>query len=181
VTPKADMLYDGHKVTWQGNGVFKATSGLPGYQARHLQCMSDRGPIPEGLYSVSLKEDRKPAIDDGTHMCQLAPSQLFQSIPRGEAAGGCEDVWVNWGQHRVGLTPLDARTKQACSPRRAGFYMHDSTKGYTHGCIEIDGRFFIALRAYVRAIDRRLVPNRQYLVLRVQYFFDGTNGGTKMP
>jgi hypothetical protein len=181
MTMKVDMLYDGQKVTWQRNGVFRATSGFPGYQARHFQCFTDKGPIPEGQYSVSLKEDRQPAVDDGTHMCQLAPSNLIQSIPRGAAAGVCEDTWVNWGQHRVGLIPVDPQTERACSPRRGGFYIHDSTKGYTHGCIEIESRFFVALRAYRSAIDRRLMPPRPRLFLKVQYFFDGTNGGTKLP
>ena len=176
------MRYDGRQLTWNGRGTFKATSGLPAYQYPSFQCYVDKGPIPEGTYTIELKEDIHPARDDGTDMCRLAPSPRLQTIPRGADAGECERFWVNWGQHRVGLQPSDSMTKKVCSPHRGGFYLHDSTKGYTHGCIEVDGRFFEVLRCFLRGMKQHRLPQTSVLVLRVAYAPGvSTYGGTKQP
>ena len=176
-----DMRYDGHKVTWRGHGEFNATSGLPGYQVRHNQCLREQGPIPEGVYTIDVRDDLRRARDDGTHQCQLKWSPVIQSIPRGDAAGVCEPVWANWGRNRVALNPLDDRTKKACAPQRGGFFLHDSAKGYTHGCIEIEARFFEGLKSYREGMQRMLSPMREILFLQVMYFFETTNGGTRIP
>lgn len=178
---KIDMLYDGHRVIWDRHGIFKATSGFPGYQARYHQCEPERGPIPEGLYAVQVHQDPRPARDDGTDQCKLAASRWIQSIPRGDAAGVCDTVWSNWGWNRVAVNPVDRLTERACSPRRAGFYLHDSAKGYTHGCIEIEARFFQVLRSYQQAMKHHKLPFRPTLLLRVTYYFETTNGGTRIP
>lgn len=96
---KADLLFDGQVVTWQGHVVFKATSGLPELQFPHHQCVRDGGPIPEGLYTFRLKVDSRPASDDGTDACKLVPSRKVQKIPRGDAAVsasliGCTGVFI---------------------------------------------------------------------------------------
>ena len=39
-----------------------------------FQCYAGKGPIPEGTYSITLREDTHPARDDGTDMCMLTPS-----------------------------------------------------------------------------------------------------------
>lgn len=176
-----DMRYDGQRVTWRGQGVFKATSGLPGFQLRHQQCLPDHGPIPEGVYGLDIGDDARPARDDGTHRCNLAWSPTLETIPRGDAAGVCEPLWANWGQRRVALTPLDERTRRACDTPRGGFFLHDSAKGYTHGCVEIEARFFEVLRTYRQGMKRHLLPWRSTLYLQVMYFFEVTNGGTRAP
>lgn len=177
---KIDMRYDGRMLTWNGHGTFKATSGLPDYQYPSFQCYAGKGPIPEGTYSITLREDTHPARNDGTDTCMLAPSSRLQTIPRGTDAGQCEPFWVNWGRNRIGLHPTDPTTKGKCSPRRGGFYLHDSTKGYTHGCIEVEGRFFEALRAFGRGTKRLRLSRTPVLTLRVQYAAGlSTNGGTR--
>jgi len=56
---------------------------------------------------------------------------------------------------------------------RKGFYIHDSTKGFSHGCIEIQPSFFIALKSFVQT------TRRSSLVLKVAYVPGrATNGGT---
>ena len=50
----------------------------------------------------------------------------------------------NWGENRVRLNALHIDNPKARN--RGGFYLHDSTKGFTHGCIEIEPRFFARLR-----------------------------------
>jgi hypothetical protein len=176
-----DLIYDGQKLVWNGHGQFKATSGMVAFQMPIYQCNPDAGPIPEGLYSLQLKEDTRPARNDGTDSCTLVPSTLIQRIPRGNEAGECEPYWANWGFHRVRIEPADDLTKRRCSHRRAGFHIHDSTKGFTHGCIEVEGAFFSVLHAVASRI-RHSRTARASLLLRVAYVPGRpTNGGTKVP
>jgi hypothetical protein len=168
-----DMEFDGQILNWNGAGRFKATSGLPGYQMPDKQCVKDNGPIPEGLYKVLVK-DRGVARDDGTGQCNLSPGWGVQTIPRGAAAGSCEPYWANWGTNRARMEPADARTRTACSPIRGGFYLHDSTKGFSHGCIEVEARFFTTLRTR----SARNAPS--HFLLKVKYVPGrATNGGTR--
>lgn len=166
------LYYDGIALTWNGKDVFKATSGMSGFQKPDLQCVSERGPVPEEKYYIPLIEGDY-AEDDGNGICQLKPSWQIQRIPRGSRAGGCEPYWANWGENRVRFEPYDATTKNKCSPLRSGFYLHDSKKGFSHGCIEVERRFFAVLRLYIKkAKQRRLLMEIKYKV-GVQ-----TNGGT---
>jgi hypothetical protein len=99
-----DLQYDGQTLTWRGVGFFRATSGFPGYQMRAKMCLKDRGPLPEGLYTVHLT-DKGLAKDDGGGNCNLRDARGLQTIPRGAQAGECEPYWANWGKNRVALTP----------------------------------------------------------------------------
>jgi hypothetical protein len=181
------LEFDGQQVTWfHADGsqeVFAATSGLPGNQTPVEQCVPDAGPIPEGEYYLSLRVDpRDHARDDGTRRCNLSPSKYIQRIPRGGGvvnppkgaeAGECETYWAAWGWNRVRLEPANPATTKRCTPGRGGFYLHDSTKGYTHGCIEVDGAFFSTLRAFVRRTKKQRLP------LKVEYKHATTYGGTR--
>jgi hypothetical protein len=179
---RTDMTYDGQILVWNRHGSFKATSGLPDYQYPPNECLPDKGPIPEGTYQVRLKEDTHGARDDGTDTCTLSPSNNLQAIPRGKDAGTCEPFWVNWGWNRIGLHPADVITARKCRPRRGGFYLHDSTKGYTHGCIEVEGIFFSAMRSFMRAMRFHHIPRTSVLTLTVRYVPGRqTNGGTRQP
>lgn len=168
-----DMEFDGQKLTWNGSGSFKATTGLPGFQMPENQCIKDSGPIPEGMYKV-LVTDRGAAKDDGAGRCNLSPGWGVQTIPRGAAAGSCEAYWANWGQNRARMEPADTQTRIACNPVRSGFYLHDSTKGFSHGCIEVEHRFFPILRSKAKS------SSRSYFILKVNYVpARVTNGGTR--
>jgi len=176
------LKYDGKRLHWNhpGDGnpaaKYKATSGFTRYQIAAKQCTKNAGPIPEGTYSFRLVIDpKKYARDDGKGQCNLRPSQKIQQIPRGARAGSCERYWSNWGWNRVRIEAADTKTRKACSPRRGGFYLHDSTKGYTHGCIEVEQIFFNRIVKYAKkAIGKKL-----YLV--VDYAFTSTYGSTKKP
>jgi hypothetical protein len=170
-----DMLFNGQEIHWFGNGIYKATSGMPGYQKPAFQCEKDRGPVPEGAYYIPLIEGNN-AKDDGTGVCRLKPSWQIERIPRGASAGACEPYWANWGHNRVRFEPADAATRHKCLISRGGFYLHDSTKGYSHGCIEVQGSFFSSLRMHLkRTTKRRLTLKIQYIAGRATY------GGTKSP
>jgi hypothetical protein len=74
------------------------------------------------------------------------------------------------------MEPADNETKKSCSPvTRGGFYLHDSTKGYSHGCIEVDTKIFKYLRDYHSS------TKKQYVIFKVKYLPGrATNGGTKI-
>lgn len=167
-----DMSYDGQVLAWPGHGQFRATSGMRGFQHPGQACTPDSGPVPPGLYRVLLA-DRGVALDDGRGVCNLAPAWGMQQVPRGAAAGECEPYWANWGDNRARMEPADAATRNRCAPARGGFYLHDSTKGFSHGCIEVEGRIFALLRAHARQ------SGRNAMLLKVAYVADrATNGGT---
>jgi hypothetical protein len=169
----ADMEFDGQVLSWKGSGTFKATTGLPGYQVPAEQCTKNKGPTPEAMYKVLITE-KGAAADDGTGFCNLAPGWGVQTIPRGAKAGSCDPYWANWGYNRARLEPADAHTRHACFPRRDGFYLHDSAKGYSHGCIEVEPTFFATLRL------RAGTAKRGYFLLKVKYVPGRpTNGGTR--
>ena len=167
-----DLVFNGKEVRWHGQGTFKATSGMHNYQYPQYQCRPDEGPIPAGNYYIPLILGDL-AEDDGTGRCNLKPSWQLQEIPRGEAAGDCEPYWANWGYNRVRFEAANQVTKTKCNPGRGGFYLHDSTKGYSHGCIEVEGRFFNALREFLKT------SKLKRLNLKVIYNSnERTNGGT---
>lgn len=172
-----DLVYDGRILHWHGHGNFKATSGMTGLQEPRFQCIPDGGPIPEGEYKIATQIDPHPARDDGTHSCSLMPARSMQLIPRGSAAAGCEPYWSNWGWHRVRVEAAELHTRQRCATRRSGFYLHDSTKGYTHGCIEVEGSFFSTFVGFIRQRGSAV----RNLRLKVQYIGLTTNGGTASP
>jgi hypothetical protein len=109
------------------------------------QKMRDHGPIPSGTYQVATHTKGYASYD--ASICGLSDSYSIQMIPRGGAAedepsggsaGRCEQYWINWGFNRVALAPY----RDMVAPHRSGFYIHDSSKGFTHGCIETEQKFF---------------------------------------
>jgi len=182
------LTYNGQELTWwPGGQTFPASSGLPGSQSVANQCVPDAGPIPAGNYRLQLKVDPHTyARNDGTNTCRLSPASGIQKIPRGglplaapsgPSAGACEGYWANWGWNRVRLT-ADTATSKACvsyKVKRDGFYIHDSTKGFSHGCIEVDGSFFNKLYAHTKK------AKESTMLLKVSYKHESTYGGTKKP
>jgi hypothetical protein len=167
------LHYDGKTLTWKGKLTYKVTSGMTGFQKPVFQCVKERGPVPEGNYYLPLIEGDM-AKDDGGGICQLAPSWQIQKIPRHKKAGSCEPYWANWGYNRVRFEPADKLTKSKCDPKRSGFYLHDSTKGFSHGCIEIEQKFFNDLRDFLKKTKKKK------LTLTIKYTPGmDTNGHTK--
>lgn len=172
---KVELVYDGQHVKWKDKGLtFKASSGMPDHQIPGEQCIPDAGPVPEGVYKIFIS-NHGLAKDDGRGICALKPSWGIQEIPRGAKAGDCETYWANWGRNRARMEPADDITKKRCDPiKRGGFYLHDSVKGYSHGCIEVDTKIFDNLRSYQSS------TRKQTVLVKVEYVRGkGTNGGTK--
>ena len=85
-----DLEYDGQQLRWPAVKLtFKATSGITAsvddpteYRDAKQQCVKDHGPVPEGLYTFSTKEDRRTyARDNGAGTCTLSPASPIQVIP----------------------------------------------------------------------------------------------------
>jgi hypothetical protein len=189
---KFNMVFDGHKLHWHGQHiVFRATSGLatPGqegenYQAAKFEGLSDHGPIPEGWYRVPVAfKGLAKAIDNQGNLNDAEGVQVISPILK--APNGHFFQYSAWGTARVPLHKIlldeDAILKKIGiqglrkARLRYGFYLHNSHKGYTHGCIEVDDSFFLKLRIF-----RDKHPKHPYLVLQVSYR-DGdtkTYGGT---
>lgn len=173
---KIELFYDGRFVKWNDKELaFKATSGMDGHQMPGEQCTPDAGPLPEGVYKVYIS-DHGTAKDNGRDICALSPSWGLQKIPRGSKAGSCEPYWANWGHNRARMEPADEKTKKRCAPvSRGGFYLHDSIKGFSHGCIEVDTKLFIHFR------ELHSSTKRQTIIIQVKYTAGrSTNGGTKI-
>lgn len=162
-----DLLYDGPRLQWPGHGIFRASSGARSSQWADRQCDPEAGPIPEGSYFLWLRED--PSQPEPTSTCNLPPTWGLQAIPRGTAAGSCEPFWSAWGTNRIRLVPLDQKTRVACQEPREGFYIHDSTKGFTHGCIEVEPKFFDLLRQSVARAATAHAHASKKLLLLVKY------------
>ena len=196
------LSFDGKTLTWDTGDVatsvkFKASSGVIGntlrvfrygndvfgfredYRCTWYEKTKDKGPIPTGTYTVATTFPRNPYATFDAATCSLGASHSIQQIPRGgdaadEPAGGsagkCEGYWANWGFNRAGLTP----GQDMVAKHRNGFYIHDSSKGFSHGCIETEQKFF----------TDKLIPYAQAhpgatIYLRVKYGADfRTNGGT---
>jgi len=147
---KADyVVYDGDELIWyggDGNVVKKypATSGLGGSQNSKFQSTPDAGPIPEGSYNVdlSLNSDRTVSIDSGTGI--IWAGKGIERIPKTfTTSSGSIEGYSAWGNIRARLMPLSGNTFG-----RSNFYLHNSHKGYSHGCIETTTQFFNKLLSY---------------------------------
>jgi hypothetical protein len=181
-----DLSYDGVTLHWPARKkTYNASSGLPAtpgstepdWRDSQFYCVKDHGPVPEGMYSLSTVVDPNTyaKVNKDPDVCTVYAGKDIQKIPRGADAGACEAFWVNWGKNRVALKPSDAETRNACSPVRDGFYLHDSTKGFSHGCIEVQGIFFDDLYDFAKSAKGKR------LTLRVKYTHQSTQGGTKVP
>ncbi len=180
-TPKKaeeDMVYTGQKLVWfqnlpegvKGTLEFSATSGMVDNQISVLQSVKDAGPIPEGRYKFLARRDpKREATVMNKTTGTLDVREGIQILPHGSHGW----QFAGWGSHRVRLTPIGGNA----APHRGGFYLHDSHKGYSHGCIEIAG-FFERLIAYAEAGQ-----NPNHLTVRVAYGDDTitTLGSTFSP
>ncbi len=142
---------------------YAGTSGAEGFQSAALQDDADEGPIPEGDYKINLA---------------LSPRRFSQIDPTGQTdqSDGVERV-INgdgsrnnlmWGRWRARLN-----RENSTSPR-GNFYLHDSYKGYSHGCIETETIVYYFLL---------YLSDAGYSAIKVKVQYSkpnlSTNGGTK--
>lgn len=168
------MEYTGQTLTWYAGGtgdrskptkVCPATSGLPGWQDPSFQDQSDQGPVPEGLYRIDLTPDpyriARHSASSGEMLA--SPQGGIEQIP-GPTGGW---AWPGWGSWRARLGPVSVPNAFG----RSNFYLHDSRKGYTHGCVETCSNLLADL------IDYRTAGNKN-IDVRIRYTGRSTQGAT---
>ena len=123
-----------------------ATSGLTNYQEPRLANVRDAGPVPAGWYTVDLRPDPWRVATIGP-TGKLNSNVGIQRIPRlGNDGLPLRDIPGLWGSWRARL--------QADKPTgRDNFYLHDSHKGETSGCIETCTELFQQLFMYRMIAD----------------------------
>jgi RHS repeat-associated protein len=138
----------------------KATSGQPNFQSPKNQSDQDRGPLPEGLYRINL---------------MLNPNRIVAVTPNNESYAdyGVQRLPGNnpdsdWGTWRARLEKVKLNQP---TPRN-NFYLHNSHKGYTHGCVETCDDLYNTMRDYHN-------QGLDYLPVRIRYTDPTTNGGTR--
>lgn len=174
------LTYNGTKLNWKGVGVWDASSGMPGYQEPKYQNLSDKGPIPEGTYSVPLRIGGNATVrtyrTQGGNLTEAyldrrSEIQSLQCIQDPTSDGVL--LFQNWGSNRVRLQKL--KLTHANTRHRDGFYLHDSTKGHSHGCVEVGTGFFDTLRDFATTHQGKV----KSLVLTVKYEGNTTKGATQ--
>ncbi|WP_194908870.1 hypothetical protein [Catenulispora rubra] len=172
-----DMVYRGTFLVWHrslpkslaaaGPLMFAATSGTQGLQVADRQKEGQKedgpaGPLPETKYVFVARLD---AAQNSVEAANKRGQQAIDNHERGIQflrIGGNGPVDTNWGTMRVRLEPLGP------TYGRDGFFLHNSHKGFSHGCIEIgrtlDGRdFFDTLLLYAHE------QGKANLVVQVKY------------
>jgi RHS repeat-associated protein len=117
-----------------------AASGLPYKQSPAKEFQKDKGsdgegagPLQEGKYNVDLRPDptRVAPIDPKTERLRANDDGGISKIPS-FTKGGVVYGFPAWGVNRALLEPKKGTETYG----RKNQYVHDSKKGYSHGCLE---------------------------------------------
>ncbi len=142
------LLYNGTQVIWTDNKGFKTiyggTSGLEKYQNSKYQNMKDKGPIPEGNYIIDLMLDPNRIVELNPKTYQALAASGVQKLPT--TFNGEEIKTPGWGTMRARLSEQAGNITFG----RGNFYIHNSHKGYSSGCIEVGPGFFPRLENYAK-------------------------------
>ncbi|WP_254510045.1 hypothetical protein [Anatilimnocola floriformis] len=170
-----DLHYNGKHLFWFGVGNFKktkefaATSGMTNHQTADEQGERDRGPIPEGQYKFFINNaGTAHVVDPSDDNFTLDTRQGIESLEDMKDDQGHTFNSSAWGKNRVRLNLIMLSHPNPKTSQRGGFYLHDSHKGFTHGCIEVDTAFFKRLRIF--ATEQAKHKNgKKFLTLLVKY------------
>ena len=165
------------KITTLPNGKRKQETINP--QQAKYQRYSDIGPTPEGKYKINLSPDpdRIAEADPHTGALKRNVDGGIERIPdfvENTENPGSHWTYAAWGKNRARLEPIEVTGATAKDRDLNSFYFHDSEKGYSHGCTEVESALFTKLREYREEGNQSIevmvdYPNRNHR----------TNGGTK--
>lgn len=191
------LWYRGKTLNWMVDSkiveTWAATSGHDStlsddrkdYQTPAKQCVPYEGPIPEGTYrleSFIVSKKMSYGVVDGACNLYRGPGgiQEVTTKTKGTDPGGsCVELW---GPNRVRLLAFDQVAQNACSGSRSGFYIHDSSKGGSSGCIEVGPGFFQRLRTWTKKHNpKNRKTMKSPMLLLVKYFDKSTRGATLKP
>ncbi|MFC5828278.1 hypothetical protein [Nonomuraea insulae] len=184
---EADLVYTGKLVHWRRSVpaslrahrplLFHASSGVDRSQTARLQSVEDLGPLPEGLYTFLTHVDpRQNSVAAANKLGDRAVTNNYREGIQFLPMDGDKPKYPDWGTMRVRLTQVRGATYG-----RGGFFLHNSRKGYSHGCIEIGGTiddvdFFSALLIHAGSPDRK---PKLTLLVKYSYPDQSTSGKTK--
>ena len=146
------MEYDGQTAVFYGGSLgdrshptrwCAATSGYPGHFSPDDQGFQ-LGPVPSGVYSINLTLDPSRVASANRDTGDLYSGHGIQRIPDQTVRNdGVTTTYPGWGTWRMRLDP-----RQGDTYGRDNFYLHNSHKGFTHGCIETCDDFMRDILAY---------------------------------
>jgi RHS repeat-associated protein len=143
-----------------------ATSGLPDRQSPAFQG-TESGPVPAGLYKINLQLDPNRFASLTAAGDNLYSNTGVQRIrDRYPLPGGGWAIPAGWGTWRARLEKVKVNSN------RDNFYLHNSTKGYTHGCVETCNDLYDRFAKYHQQGVGSILVN-------INYTTNSTNGGTK--
>ena len=191
------LLSQGNKVYWYGGKIgdknnlmytFKATSGYKGpdvngrqwnLQKAKYQNVRNGGPTAEGRYHINLKPspNRIAQVDTKTGELKKNPEGGIEKIPKRvdiPNKPGRHWEYSEWGNNRAALIPDNITGATNAERDNTSYYFHDSTKGYTHGCTEVESELFDKLNEYINAGNVKID-----VIVKYPSSNHVTNGGTK--
>lgn len=152
----------------------RATSGyldlFVNYQQAKYQNVEDVGPVPESLYRINLRLD--PTRYASVHVSgeNLNADFGIQRIrPVYAMPDGTTRDPSAWGSWRARLEHVSGNTFG-----RSNFYLHNSHKGFTHGCVETCNQL-------LQDILREREAGEDWIYFTIRYTAQHTYGGTRSP
>lgn len=181
-----DMVYRGTFLVWHrslpaalargGPLMFAASSGLSGSQIARFQRDENAGPLPEADYTFTARVDAaQGSVEQANKRGAKALDNWEQGI-QFLPIGGNGPVYRAWGTLRVRLTP------RGPTHGRGGFFLHNSHKGFSHGCIEV-GKTLDGVDFFATLLQYAAQGGRANLTVRVKYPYPdmSTLGATLTP
>lgn len=145
---------------------YKASSDLPAYQQLRNTNQNDAGSVPKGKYWIFLmpnpnrinQSDKKSDKSLSGKDEKIKKTPAFTTNERGQTI-----IYPGWGNTRAGLFP----DKTTNTFGRNNFYLHDSQKGSSQGCIETNAQIFNLLNGVRQSFTK--------VALMVDYKGDNTS------
>jgi RHS repeat-associated protein len=180
---------------------YNATSGYKGpdaygkqwdLQKSKNQNIKNGGPTVEGKYSINLEPspERKPSLIKDGKGYSLRPTaeggiETIGKVYTDDTKTRYVDFTEVWGNYRANLDPVDVKQPLGADgkplkgddARNLGsFYLHDSQKGASSGCHEVESSLFDRLLEF-----QKNNPDEKKIMVVVKYpsAEHSTNGGTK--
>lgn len=174
-----DLYYFGRYLVWKqslppsatGSNylVFDATSGF--LAMANAQNVPNFGPVPEGTYRFKAELD--PLQDSVDKANAAMPKQPGPDGPISNTRQGIQylpnsdpEIYSSWGSMRVRLEPTSSPSSQ-----RGGFYLHNSAKAFTSGCIEVGSSLGLTRQDFFKLLVEYATGRRPkaFLMLKVKY------------
>lgn len=159
-------------------------TGFESLQVAKYQYVKNLGPTVEGKYKINLTPDPNRIANADTKTGDLLrnPNGGIEKIPDfvdNPNNPGYGWSYRDWGNNRARLEPINVSQPKDLNGNTqnrdlSSFYIHDSTKGYSHGCHEVETDLFTKLNEYRNEGNSTIevkvqYPNKDHV----------TNGGTK--